>query len=469
MKSWRTLFVLVALFSAPGPAVCQEGKLVASPDIIPPATAEMQRPDYWISRLDDPDRIIMTPRQISELNRRNSTRSLETTDVAGNPYSLSRLAERGYQGLQFHRVDPLTLRAAPGDSVRDGVEKGVAYIEKRELWDRRHIPFSDRMKRTIIDRMNTAGIPDTVTPKTAVVVRHTLVRRVPSSLLAYGDQYGWLDMFQIGAFETGTPLAVYHESRDGDWYYVKDYFLFGWIRAGDVAFGDAEEIGRFSDPDRFVVALGHRVPVHADGNPGIWMTDFYQGAKLPLVGEGDGFSVLVPVRSPDGSLATARGRLRPDADVHVGYQPFTQRNVLETIFRLMYRPYGWGDSAHERDCCGIIRTVYNTFGIFTPRAPTHQFHHADHVLVFPEDTPKEQKYRYLAACEPGITLCGFGGHIMMYLGEVDGDHFVVHSNGYSYHDEEGTEVRVARTSVTDLELEGGSDVRRFTEIATYKP
>ena len=46
-------------------------KLIAAPDIVPPATEAMQNPEFWISRINgDPDRIIMTPDQISELDKK---------------------------------------------------------------------------------------------------------------------------------------------------------------------------------------------------------------------------------------------------------------------------------------------------------------------------------------------------------------------------------------------------------------
>ena len=38
-----------------------------------------------------------------------------------------------------------------------------------------------------------------------------------------------------------------------------------------------------------------------------------------------------------------------------------------------------------------------------------------------------------------------------------------------YVDSDGNEMRVARTSVTDLDLEGGSDAAHFTNISVYKP
>ncbi len=462
-----TILVIIALFIA-GPAPCQEGTVRSAPDVIPPATPDMQRAGFWTGRMPEPDRMLLSGADIAALNERNSRRSLVRSDVRGGDVSYENLAQRGYQGLQVHRVDPLSLNPAPGDSVGSGIAAGASFVERRDLWDRRHIPFTDGMKRSIIESMDQDAIPATVTPETGLIVRHTLVRRVPSHLAAYGRQYDWLDMFQIGAFETGTPVAVYHRSRDGDWLYVKDYFLFGWVPAANVAFGSDEELRKFAEPEHFVVALAHRVPVYSAESAGnIWLADIFQGTKLPLESKDDPEFVTAPVRRPDGSLGTARGRLKEDAGVHVGYQPFTRRNIVETIFRLMDHPYGWGDSAHERDCCGIIRTVFNTFGIFTPRAPTHQFLHTDTTLIFPEDTPKTEKERLLGSCAPGNTLCGFGGHIMLYLGEVDGNHFVVHSNGYSYHDPDGTELRVARTSVTDTNLEGGSDIERFTHAAEY--
>jgi hypothetical protein len=91
------------------------------------------------------------------------------------------------------------------------------------------------------------------------------------------------------------------------------------------------------------------------------------------------------------------------------------------------------------------------------------------VTSFPANTPKEVKYRYLDQCEPGITVCGFNGHVVLYLGEVNGIHYVIHQNGYSYHDADGNEIRVGRVSVNHTELEGGADITRWTELSVFKP
>ncbi|MCE5249423.1 SH3 domain-containing protein [bacterium] len=449
----------------------EQKKLIGSPDVIPPATEAMQHADFWISRINsDPDRVILTPQQIKELNKKNLTRPLEGTDINGNPYSLKNLTDRGYQSLQFYRIDPLAIQSVSGDSLRKGLQSGIDYVTKRELWDRRQIPFSETMKQDIIDAMDVNSIPDRVNPHYGIIVSHGLERSVPSHLTAFGSQFNWLDMFQTGSLETGMPVAVLHQSKSGDWYYVRSEFSYGWIPAAQIAVGTEKQIRHLSEPDNFIVALAHKVPVYSDKECKTWLTDFYQGARLRLEKKNSTvYQVLVPYRRPDGTLDAVNGWVRQDAGVNVGFQSFTQRNILNTIFPLLYHPYGWHDSLNERDCCGIIRTVYKTFGIYMPRGTIHELLCADHVNVFPKDTTKEVKYRYLDSAESGITLCGFSGHIVMYLGKVDGIHYVIHSNGYSYHDPDGTEIRVARVSVTDTELEGGGNVEHFTEISTFRP
>jgi hypothetical protein len=465
------LFLLLAFLSI-SPSAAQQPKLVAAPDIVPPATAEMQNPDYWI-RLIGPgaEKVIMTPEQISALNRKNRTRALETTDINGKPYSFANIMRnREFEGLQFYSQDPLSLRPFPGDSLKIGLKRIRDYVTAGKFWDRRGLPYSDDMKREIIARMSEESVPATVEPRTGILVEHTLNRAAPIATPAHNAQFGWLDMFAIGSFETGAPVAVLHTSADGAWHYIRAEFMYGWVPAVSVAFAPPRNIRRLAESDRFIVVLPHKLSVFGDRERRTILAEVYQGTRLVIASRtADGYRVLVPFRKPDGSLLAAEGWVAPDADVSVGYQPFTQANVIRTMFRLLNRPYGWHDSYHERDCCGAIRTVLKTFGIITPRGTTHELHSSDHVICFTKETPREVKYRQLDTCEPAITMCGFTGHIVMYLGKVDGSYFVIHSNGYSYHDADGTEVKIARVGVCDTEIEGGSNIGEWTELATFKP
>jgi hypothetical protein len=366
--------------------------------------------------------------------------------------------------------DPLAIRSFPGDSLRVRLRMIREYITKTTLWDRRQIPYPEATKQKLIEALDEVSIPTTVKPRYGIIVVHTLNRFAPTHEHVYWSQYGWLDGFQNAVFETGMPVAILHRSKSGDWYYVRTEYAFGWVPASNVAAGSIEDIRHLAEADDFIVALAHKVPVYGDREFTFWMKDIHQGARLRLVKKTtSGYEVLVPFRQADGFLKAAQGWVKPDADVHTGFQPFTQRNVINTIFKLLNRPYGWGGTDHERDCVGTIRSVFRTFGINMPRWTTYVLHSSDNVIVFPADTPKDIKYRYLDACPPGITVCGFNWHVVLYLGKVDGIHYVIHQNGYSYHDNEGTEIRVGRVSVNSTELEGGADIAQWTELAVFQP
>ena len=468
-----SIIVLLPVVFAASVGHPQEKKLIAAPNIVPPATEEMQHPEFWISCIDgDPDRVIMTQDQIRELNMKNRPRSLKGKDINGDSFSFKSITNRrDYDGNHYSPEDPLLMRIVSGDSLRAGIERGCNYVGNGKIYDRRELPFSEEMRKEIIDAIDLESIPDIVYPRYGILTVNTLSRRVPSHIRAYNSRFDWwVDTAQKLPCETGMPVAILHESRDRDWYYVNTEIVFGWVPARNVAVGSLENVRKLAESKEFIVALAHKVPVYADKDYTTWVTGIYQGARLKLVNKtSQGYRVLVPFRQHNGSLKAIDGWIKPDADVSVGYQPYTQRNVIDTVFKLLNRPYGGGGVDHERDCTGAVRTVLKTFGIITTAIPTPQLYFSDHVYKFPENTPKDVKYRYLDTCEPGITLCGFTGHIVMYLGKVDGNYYVIHSTGYSYHDEAGTEIRVGRTSVTSTEIEGGGHIDRFTELSVFKP
>jgi hypothetical protein len=468
---------LIVVFSAPVSAQQRQQRpqrpVVAAPDVVPPATEEMQNPEYWVKRIGpDAEKVVMTPAQIQEFNKKNKARPLDTQDIDGNPYSIRRVvADKDIIGVQFYLEDPLTITTFPGDSLRVRLGMLRRYIEGSgsRWYDRRHLPLPAIRKQEMLDQFDEAAIPNTVQVRHGILVHHTMTRSAPTEQPAYGGQNGFNDALASASFETCMPVAILHQTKDGDWLYIKADGAFGWIPAIDVAEADIPAIRRLAEPKDFVVAIAHKVPVYADKACKMFLSDLYQGSKVPLVGKTTGgYQVHIPFRKADGKLETAVGWLRSDADITVGYQPYTQANVIRTMFRLLNRPYGWADSENDRDCCGSVRSVLKTFGIITPRWTTHELHYTDHVYAFPRNTPKEKKYEIVSKCEPGITMIGHGGHIIMYLGAVDGNHFVIHSNGYSYSDDT-TEYRIARVGITDTEIEGGNKVDSWTEISVFKP
>jgi hypothetical protein len=266
------------------------------------------------------------------------------------------------------------------------------------------------------------------------------------------------------------PVAILHASKDKTWLYVRSEIAFGWVPAEHVAIGSAKDLKQYDDSRDILVALEYNVPVYGDRNFESFIVNLFIGSKVKLIkNSASGYTVLIPFRNPDASFTTAEGWIKKDAKVSVGYQPFTQRNIISTMFNMLYRPYGWADSNHEYDCCGAIRVVLRTFGIKTGRWTSFELHATPHVTAFTRKTEKEKKYELLKGREPGITLVGNSGHICMYLGEVEGRHYVIHQGGYSYKGEDGVTYHFRRVNVNDTELEGGSNITGWTEISTIQP
>ncbi len=314
------------------------------------------------------------------------------------------------------------------------------------------------------------SIPDVITPRYGILVRHTLNRIVPTNQAGYRGRGGWTDGLQSTSLDVAMPVAILHTSKDNDWYYVRSEIAFGWIPAENVALGSAKELKKFINSKDFITALEFNVPVYGDRKFEAFIINLFIGSRIKLLKKNsNGYHVLVPVRKADGSFEAVKGWVKPDAKVSAGYQPFTQRNIINTVFNMLYRPYGWADSHHEYDCCGLVREVLRTFGIFTGRWTSFELHATDHVYAFPRNTDKKIKYQYLEKCEPGICFVGNAGHICTYLGEVDGRHYVIHQGGYSYKAEDGTVMEFNRVNVNDTELDGGSNIRTWTEISTFKP
>jgi hypothetical protein len=460
----RTIKGSMVLLLLAGTAQAQNVKFENAPSLSPNTTEEMQHPGFWISRIKgNPDRVIMTPAQITELNKKNRTKSYTFTDINGKTYAL-------LSGRSYLTDDPLSMKTFPGDSLRTLLQNARQTLEKGTFYDFRKKKYDDEMKKKLIDNMQADSIPEMVIPKYGILVAPSHNMKYPTANEAWTEPNGWITNFSVSSLDAASPVAVLHTSRDGEWLYVRSDIHFGWVPALHVATGSLKELRVFADAKNFVVATTGKVSVYSRSEPGVFLMDMYMGAKVPLVKKaGDGYHVLVPFRMPDGSFKAAPGRIRPDAGVSVGYQPFTQRNVITTFFSKLNDPWSGGDYYEGRHCCGTMRGVLRTFGIITLNSTTFQLHASDHVFSFPKETPKEVKYSYLAKCEPGITLLGSPAHVILYLGEADGRQYVIHSTGYDYKRDDGTVLLLRRVNVNDTELEGGSQVDTWTYMCEMKP
>jgi len=285
------------------------------------------------------------------------------------------------------------------------------------------------------------------------------------------------DRFQHSSISPGSPIGIYHFSKDKEWVYVQTPFIRGWVRMHDLAI--AKEKGEVVDDeqakDRLVVT-GNFINVF--GDPSLRQPVFLaqMGDSFPLLsipGEvkitNAFYTIHIPSKEYNGQLIFRKGYIRADEDVHRGFLPYTQENIARQAFKMLNHPYGWGDMFGGRDCSRFIMDLFRTFGILMPRNSKEQATIGMDLGLAGGKSIKEKR-KILDQAIPLATTLRLPGHIMFYLGKDKGRYYVIHSIwGIQRSGRPGpTLEKIGRVAVSDLDLgkEGlhGSLLDRITDV-----
>lgn len=377
------------------------------------ATPEMTRADYWPCS----DDVVLTPPQIAEYNRS--------------------LVEEG-------TLDLVDILSAGQKVSRDDVLESISqYTIPRTYSYLGTGPARASLKAKILSSRNLSAIPGTVDVRYGVLVAPTDLRSFPTRLASTDDGVvsGPLcfDDFQQTRLWLGEGVLIWHESADGRWLFVRARNYAGWVEAENVAICTRAQMEDFLNCPDFAVVLEQKL-VDVAGRPMRLM----MGTRLPRTGSG---SLLVPVRKEDGTLGVEPAVI--DIDFSVGYLPYTTRNVLRQAFRLLGTPYSWGGAESFNDCSATLLSVYYCFGIELPRNSSSM------IRMVRGNLGKDPDFRTL---QPG-SIAVFPGHAMMYIGQVDGEPFILHDVNALY-DSEGVKDQRSCTVVTST-----ADVFRKTGIS----
>lgn len=474
------LLLAVAFFLSASPATRAQTPEAKPPDIhapnaLPGVEPEMLSADYWISLYPDADAVIMTPAEIERFNEKNRTRQVSLDDKFGKPDPLDFDRLIGYRelvarGAYMHMIRPLDLPAAiPGDSLRMWFDTLKTWITPRDCYDNRNVIYTPEMKQSLFAEMNEGAIPDVVTRRFGIVVNHTSLRFFPTDVPGYSNTRTALDLFQDTSLLSGNPVAILHTSASGDFCYVESHLARGWAPAENIASGTREELRKLTAKKPFVMATGHRIPVYGDPKFEHFARFLYYAATMPLVKQdAKGYVVSMPYREPDGTVGTAKGYIRPGSDVHVGYLPYTKRNVLTQMFKLLNQPYGWIDQQNKRACSGTMRVLLQCFGIEVGAYPSFILPASDHVVYLDPAMSMEEKIAKAETLEGAITMGGNAGHIVLLLGKAkNGRLYFMHQAGWGF-DEGNQHYIVNRTSLNPVDQKWYS-IKNVAVFATFRP
>jgi hypothetical protein len=333
-------------------------------------------------------------------------------------------------------------------SLLDGLQKTLADISAKDYYTAEGVRDDQDFIENARSNMNLSGVVVGVEPRYGLIVHYTSQRFLPTDKGLYESRDDLdFDQLQNSALDVGTPVAVVHASSDGLWYYVMTTISDGWVKAKDVAIGDETQVKQFAQNNDFAVVIKPKADIFM--NEG--MTDYYDyarmGSRLPLTSVDAGrVTINVPGLDDNGNLVIKEAYMNAE-DVNTGFLPFTARNVYKQALSMLNEPYGWGDMFGEQDCSRFLQMVFATMGLELPRDSKDQARISSIVVIFDDRAKDADKTAAIINTLPAITFLVLKGHIMLYLGAVDGKPYAIH---------ETTTLGVDRVIISDLMLGEGS-------------
>lgn len=415
-------------------------------------------PEFWIRHGAGAQRVVLDESAIQVQNSKLKQLDRSVHDVEALPRTLTANDVRAWVEKMSERPDD-TLYDEHGRAVEASVIDGL------------------------MANVNAAAIPATQPTRFGMVVRRSGLRTFPTSLRVFNapDNGTDIDRFQEDALFAGTPVAIVHESRDGEWLFIVSPLYAAWIPKRDVAQGTADEVFAYTHREPYVVVTGARArTVFTPERPEVSELPLEMGQRLPLLSDWPAdkpvngqhpytsYVIELPMRADDGSLHFTPALLQKANDVAADYLALTHANLIRQSFKFLGERYGWGHSYNSRDCSGFVSEVYRSFGVQLPRNTGDQgVSPALNRIAFTADDDHEKRLAVLRQLQVG-DLVYIPGHVMMVIGQDGGGPYVIHdTTGITYRDAEGvlTRVHLNGVSVTPLiPLLDGKETSRVDRI-----
>jgi hypothetical protein len=402
----------------------------------------MLYPDFWIDHLPASERgLVATREQIADFNAKNARSTGSIVDLQAYPKQWSRADLTG--------IIRKLSKPHEGARYKDGQPVSADYFAR------------------LASNLGIDALPETSEARYGLVVERAAMRNFPTDDKVFdaSDAYE-LDRFMESTAYAGEPIVVLAESSDKKWVLGQVETYLAWIKAEAIAFAPRETVFDYASTKDFLVVTAKEVRTSFDPlDARLSEVPLYMGSRIPLARDvpqaidgqppNGSYVVKLPVRGEGGALDLKLALVSRSADVSVGFLPLTRENIVRQAFKLEGTRYGWGGSFNGVDCSALMMEVYKTFGIVLPRNSGEQANKTvGRAYPLPEGASIEERGRILAQAKVGAALW-LPGHIMLYLGKVGDEHYVIHAfTGFGRKKDNGEQeiVRQHQVAVTPLSI-----------------
>ena len=414
--------------------------------------------DYWISTLESPDEILMNEQEIIQYNQSIiGTEGTKCVDLGSYPEKISK-----------SELTALLQEDKPSEEDR--------YIGERKA--------DSAYYAQLQQNVNLAGVKEENPVRYGYVIDNAPLRTFPTWDPSYEFESDIeFDLFNETVLKVWEPAIILHESTDGKWYYVQSYNYRGWVNHEYIALCEKAEWEKYLSPAEVLVVTGNKIELNQNlFSPDISGQKLFMGTALPLVPESEvpevidsmtsesGYAVYFPTRSEEGRLVVKQALVPYNADVSVGYLPYTRRNIVAQAFKLLGDRHGWSGQNESRDASGLSMDVFASFGIRLPRNSSQQKLIPGERIEL-EGKDDSQKLSELEKANAG-DLLATTKHVALYLGTIEGKPYVLHSI-YTVYEKNGDKLEEKLANaivVSDLDtLDSDGNTYLADSIALISP
>lgn len=307
----------------------------------------------------------------------------------------------------------------------------------------------------LIENINYNNIETENIVEYGIILARTPLKTWPTMDEAFSNQSSAYDRFLESTLYPYEPIAILHESKDKKWLFVKMYNYEGWVQKEDVAYTSFNILNLLINNHNFIVITEPKAYLKYSNR------ELDMGCTFPLLKKNNEyFTVLCPQKRADNSLYFTFGYI-PIEHGSINYLPYTQKNTLSQAYKFIDEPYGWGGMNGYRDCSALVMDIYRSMGIKLKRN-TDQQEIMSPINISVSEISESDKRKQLKTLPAG-SLIFMNGHVMLYIGEYENTHYILHDTP-GYYDDYGYHP-INSVTVTEVDIrnsQGNTYISQFT-------
>jgi len=427
-----------------------------APDVLPGTLPEMRTPAFWIDRADHPDEVISSPGEIQKMNEAYQARMKDLPALENGLGPSIERQLRIWAGLVGIPPDLIAISAEElTAAVQEMVKSQIQQMRRRDYGNVLGIIYSESEINELEEELALDRIGEIESIQHGITVRDSRIRVIPTLrpehvAIENSGRARW-DMFNLDVVPIASPVQILHSSASGAYLLVLCKRGYGWIRSENIALAGQERIAECIAYKDFIICTGERVPYYSNAGCNYVSGWLRMGDRLAYSDVESQIQVIVPYRNIDGTLSLEKAWLKKNADVNRGFLPYTGRNIMNLVFKLMDQVYDYTGAWFGRNHVTILRDLFSCFGFELPGNGVLLTAYNYAGSISPE-IGKEAQYQAMTANKPFLTIQITRGHSQLYIGEYEGVPYVFDTSGYGYTGDDGNEYIIRRSCIYTPEI-----------------